>query len=319
MAILEYGTLYAKLLLAGEYSILMGGGAIALPLKEFPVHFGFLDDALDFETARDSNLQLMGFYQFLANERKIKGILDLAHFESDLKDGLYLLTTVPSGYGLGSSGVVCAAVYKTYCRGKKVRSDNETDFLSLRSDFSLMEAYFHGKSSGIDPLSSFLGKPLHICGNEISMVSAPVFTEGKWFLLDTASKRKTGALVNVFLANLANHLYRQELENQYLPVVNEFVNRILHSNSTELADYTTTRPLHILMEAISNLQLRYFHEMILPQLVPLWQQGLDTGLFYLKLLGAGGGGYFLGFTSNPDATIPMVQSYGFELKFLELK
>ncbi len=318
MAIFEYGILHAKLLLAGEYSILMGGEAVAMPLSAFYVHFGFLDDALDLEAARDSNRQLKDFYNFLEKDQRIKRIIDLASFASDLDDGLYLSSTVPTGYGLGSSGLVCAAVYKTYARERKVRSDHEFDFLSLRSDFSRMEAYFHGKSSGIDPLASFLGKPLHICNNEIAIVSSPSFTEGKWFLLDSGIKRKTGDLVNKFLAHISNHLYRQELESQYLPIVNEFINRVLHSNSSSLADYATTRPMQILMEAISNMQLRYFHEMIPAPLLPLWQQGLDTGMFYLKLLGAGGGGYFLGFTNSPEVTQNTASVYGFKLKMLEL-
>jgi mevalonate kinase len=318
MAILEYGTLHAKLLLAGEYSILMGGEAIALPLKDFYVHFGFLDDALDVETARDSNQQLKGFCNFLANDQRISRIVDLASFERDLNDGLYLLSNVPEGYGLGSSGLVCASVYKTYARERKVRSDKEIDFISLRADFSKMEAYFHGKSSGIDPLASFLGKPLHIYNNDIVVVSQPALEEGRWFLLDSCIKRKTGDLVNTFLANTANHLYRQELEMQYVPIVNEFISRLLHSNSATLADYATTRPMHILMEAISNLQLRYFQQMIPPQLLPLWQQGLDSGVFYLKLLGAGGGGYFLGFTHLPEETQSVASVYGFNVKMLEL-
>lgn len=318
MGIFEYGTLHAKLLLAGEYSILAGGEAIALPLKEFPVRFGFLHDALDFETAEDSHRQLLQYYKFLAGSRKMRDLINLIQLESDLNEGLYLLSSVPHGYGLGSSGLVCAAIYKTYAREKKVRSDEEIDFVSLRSVFSQMEAYFHSKSSGIDPLSTYLGKPLHICGNDIAIVPAPLFREGRWFLLDSGIRRKTGNLVNLFLENMNNHLYKQEIEMQYLPIVHEFINRILHSKSNELRDYAATRPLHILMEALSNLQLRYFQQMIPPQLIPLWQQGLDTGMFYLKLLGAGGGGYFLGFTNSMDETQSAASVYGFKLKMLDL-
>jgi mevalonate kinase len=318
MAIYEYSTLHPKLLLAGEYSILMGGEAIAVPMKEFSVRFGFLDDALDYELARDSNQQLHEFCQFLLKQKKINDIVDVSHFGCDLKDGLYLWSTVPSGYGLGSSGLVCAAVYKTYKREKKVRSDNELDLEGLRVNFSQMEAYFHTKSSGIDPLASFLGKPVHISGNEIRVVSRPVFNEGKWFILDSGFQRKTGDLVSKFLTYLSNHLFRQELETQYLPLVNELVRRIMHSNSKVLEDWASTRPIHILLEAISNLQLRYFSQMIHVDLVPLWQQGLDTGLFYLKLLGAGGGGYTLGFTKYPDITQQTASGYGFQIKFLEL-
>ena len=30
----------------------------------------------------------------------------------------------------------------------------------------------------------------------------------------------------------------------------------------------------------------------------LWQKGLETNAYYLKLCGSGGGGYFLGFTED---------------------
>jgi mevalonate kinase len=318
MAIYEYHTLHPKLLLAGEYSVLIGGDAFTIPFKDYSVRFGFLDDTLDYEQARDSNRQLLEFYQYLKKQQKIAGIIDCSHFESDLHDGLYLLSTVPSGYGLGSSGLVCASIYKTYAREKTIPGDHAIDFETLRTNFSCMEAYFHGKSSGIDPLASFVGKPLYISGNRIQMVPSPVMHEGRWFILDAGVQRKTAHLVHTFLVNFSNPVYRQELELQYLPVVNELVQCIRLSGSIVPNDWTTTKPMHSLLEAISKLQLHFFRQMICDDLIPLWQHGLDTGLFSLKLLGAGGGGYFLGFTNNTDATQQIALGYGFTISFVDI-
>jgi mevalonate kinase len=33
----------------------------------------------------------------------------------------------------------------------------------------------------------------------------------------------------------------------------------------------------------------------------LWQKGIDSNAYYLKLCGSGGGGYILGFTKDLDA------------------
>ena len=46
------------------------------------------------------------------------------------------------------------------------------------------------------------------------------------------------------------------------------------------------------------MQVEYFHEMIPENFIDIWQQGLDTGEFTLKLCGSGGGGFLLGFTRD---------------------
>ena len=47
----------------------------------------------------------------------------------------------------------------------------------------------------------------------------------------------------------------------------------------------------------------------------IWKVGLETGNYYLKLCGSGGGGMMLGFTSNIENTQHMLQDY--EVHFLK--
>lgn len=92
----------------------------------------------------------------------------------------------------------------------------------------------------------------------------------------------------------------------------------MHSNSKFLDDWASTRTTKLLMEAVSLLQMRYFKDMIPTSIVPVWNQGIDTGIFYLKLLGAGGGGYFLGFTHDKAATENLICPNGYKLFWLNI-
>ena len=45
----------------------------------------------------------------------------------------------------------------------------------------------------------------------------------------------------------------------------------------------------------------------------LWQQGIETNAYYLKLCGSGGGGFVLGFTPDYDQAKTLLKGYETEL------
>ena len=51
---------------------------------------------------------------------------------------------------------------------------------------------------------------------------------------------------------------------------------------------------------LSKVVLNHFKPMIPEQFHTIWQHGIDTNDYYLKLCGSGGGGYILGFTEDLD-------------------
>jgi mevalonate kinase len=53
---------------------------------------------------------------------------------------------------------------------------------------------------------------------------------------------------------------------------------------------------------ISKFQWEYFPEMIPTQMRGLWSKGLESGDYILKLCGAGGGGFILGFSDKMSNT-----------------
>ena len=72
------------------------------------------------------------------------------------------MKSIPTGYGVGSSGAIVAAIYEHYIRDEyeilnKTKKNRISDLIK---NFSLMESFSHGKSSGLDPLNSFLKLPI---------------------------------------------------------------------------------------------------------------------------------------------------------------
>ena len=313
----EYGVTHPKLLVFGEYGILLGGSALTLPLNTFSARLDFFDNAIDIEIARRSNKKLKEFAVYLGQSDFMNEHIDVEGLMMDIAAGLYLLSDIPIGYGLGSSGVLCAAIYKAFARNHKPVYDLPDHLLVFKNLFSSMEAFFHGKSSGLDPLACLVGKPLLIRKQVVSLLHSADDLKGDWFLVDSGLARDTGTLVNVFLSKCYSSQFKNDFQSNYLSFINNIVDQIQSESKdnqksgriTNLANY---------MEAISGMQLRYFSEMIPSFLVPFWQQGLDTGLFFLKLLGAGGGGYFLGLSQEKTTTEEMASAYGFKLQWLDL-
>ena len=55
--------------------------------------------------------------------------------------------------------------------------------------------------------------------------------------------------------------------------------------------------------------------MIPAQFHDLWKKGLDTGDYYLKLCGSGGGGYILGFTEDLEKAEKTLEDYKLEVVY----
>ena len=151
----------SKILLFGEYGILKNSKAISIPFKKFQgnLEFGDLSD----NDVKNSNKSISEFLNFLKKSNQ-KNNFNIIQFEIDIKKGLFFKSSIPIGYGLGSSGALVAAVYHKYFFNEiQISKDLSSDkLIRLKEIFSQIESYFHKKSSGIDPLNSYIGYPLFI-------------------------------------------------------------------------------------------------------------------------------------------------------------
>ncbi|RLD70610.1 MAG: mevalonate kinase, partial [Bacteroidetes bacterium] len=163
---------YAKILLFGEYSVIHDSMGLVIPYSHFRGELAFLnkDRYTDFEFAKRSNHQLKSYLaelQKLQNSANLKVEIDLEQFAEDVNNGLYFESTIPQGFGLGSSAALVASVYSKYAKNKikSRRNIDSEEILKLKGSFAEMEAFFHGTSSGVDPLNSYIKYPVLIEGD----------------------------------------------------------------------------------------------------------------------------------------------------------
>lgn len=274
---------FSKVMLFGEYSIIRDSMALAIP---YPVYEGYL--SFNFENYKIDN-ELMALYQFMENKKKFSKDFDIDGFFFDINSGLYFNSSIPKGFGIGSSGALCAALYAKYGKNK-----NE-DIKTLKKIFSEIESHFHGASSGLDPLISYLNSPILINEGKIETVLLPEFSKnrGGIFLLNTGRDRRTEPLVNLFLEKCKSEDFSALCGTVLNPITDACINSFLKSD---------TRSLYEFFRELSDFQFRHFNPMIPPNFQPLWRDGLKSEDFYLKLCGAGGGGFLMGITRNLEKT-----------------
>ena len=286
--ILEKGPSFnSKILLFGEYSLIKGSMALSIPYEELGGQLLFDPEANKSRSNHYSVAYLIDYLNFLETN-SFKDIIDTSTFRADLENGLYFECNIPISYGLGSSGAIVAAIYHSYSI-----NGLSDDLLSLKTVFSNLESYYHGKSSGLDPLVSYLNKAVLIKENgDLRTVEIPDTKSQNGiniFLIDTKSVGETQPLVSWFLNEYETEAYKLKIDKQLIPFNNSCINYILDGDFEEVLRTT---------KMISEFSLENFKPMIPHSVKEAWNKGLDTNTFYLKLCGSGGGGMMLGFTKD---------------------
>ncbi len=281
---------YSKILLFGEYGIIEDSKGLSIP-------FNFYKGALKIPNkinsmSKASNETLRGFLKYLKSS-KIK--LDLDKFSSDIDKGLYFNSSIPEGYGIGSSGALVAAVYDKYAFKKTTVLENLTreKLINLKNIFSIMESYFHGKSSGLDPLNSYLSIPILINSKkDIKVTGIPSqksIGNGAVFLMDSGKIGSTAPMVNIFMEKMKKDGFRKIMNEKFIRHTNLCVDNFLNGDLSALFNNT---------KKLSRIVLKNFKPMIPKEFHSVWKKGIDNDSYFLKLCGSGGGGYILGFTEN---------------------
>jgi len=304
---------YSKILLFGEYGIIQDSKGLSIP-------YNFYNGALKTQDNRSpeaikSNGNLKRFVTYLTNlqiEQPELVVFNLENLKTDVENGMYFDSSIPQGYGVGSSGALVAAIYDKYAQNKITVLENLTKekLLKLKTIFSQMESFFHGKSSGLDPLNSYLSIPILINSKDnIEATGIPTQSltgKGAVFLLDSGIVGETAPMVNIFMENLKDQGFRTMLKSQFIKYTDACVENFLGGDIKSL--FANTKQL-------SKVVLGNFKPMIPEQFHNLWQQGLDSNDYYLKLCGSGGGGYILGFTENLEKAKKSLKDYNLEVVY----
>lgn len=289
---------YSKLLLFGEYSILLDSSALSIPYSHFQAELSFIreDKYTDLDQAVNSNQMLKEFVSFLNDGwSKAHGILDLRKLNKRTEDGLYLESTIPQGYGLGSSGALCAAIYEQFAIDPiQVKPDiSKAEILRLREILSGMESFFHGKSSGIDPLAIYLRRPIFIgLDGTAEIVGIPRSWDSHSsgiFLINTGKPGKTNSLVPAFLQKFAPGGRITAPGKELCGLNNACIRHLLGGDMSSFWEN---------LSKLSIFQLNHLSSIIPEIMVPLWEEGLESKLYNLKICGSGGGGFVIGFARD---------------------
>jgi mevalonate kinase len=288
--------------------------SIPYPLFSARLVFPENEDPSSSRNRMTSNHQLFQFYKYLTRPGDPKSqIIDFERFHLDLEQGLSLQSTIPAGYGLGSSGALVAAVFERFARhlpsGEEIATDEGMS--RLKTVFSEMESFFHGRSSGFDPLVSFLKTPLLLRSGgvpELTSLSQDFSAGGSGiFLLDTRQTGKTAPLVKSFL----NKFKPEGKITEEGKTLTGMVDNLVHS----FLDFSDDR-FWKSMKLFSHKQVEEFSPMIPEGFFSIWAEGIETGLFYLKICGSGGGGNLIGFARDLKKATEFLRKLGYNPVFI---
>jgi mevalonate kinase len=304
---------YSKILLFGEYGIIKDSKGLSIPYNFFKGALKTDDQPND--AAKRSNASLQKFVTYLENLQQEEPQLvsfNLASLKEDVEAGMYFDSSIPQGYGIGSSGALVAAIYDKYANEKITVLENLTrkKLLKLKAIFGRMESFYHGKSSGLDPLNSYLSLPILINSKDnIESTSIPSQYQkgtGAVFLLDSGTSGETAPMVQIFMEKMKHEGFRKILKDQFIKHTDACVEDFINGNVKSLFGN---------LKQLSHVVLDHFKPMIPKEFHKLWKQGIDSNDYYLKLCGSGGGGYILGFTQDIEKARKALKGYNLEVVY----
>lgn len=273
----------SKILLFGEHIVNINAHALAIPNPNFYAQISFDQEQEDY--IKESNLILNKIHDHIQQHAELKSIYNLNQFKEDIDAGLSILMNIPIGYGLGSSGAIVAAIFDKYVLSKNFNNDK------LKQILGETEGVFHGKSSGLDPLVSYLNQAVYIDGKtNIVKIDKDWSSHFNIFLLDTKTPRKTEPLVEMFLEKIeSDTAFKIAVIKNIIPINNKIIQNFLnnkHENTLEL------------VSQLSKLQFETMQDFTLAPQKEIWEQGLKSNKYFLKICGAGGGGFHLCFSKE---------------------
>lgn len=301
---------YSKILLFGEYGIIKDSKGLSIPFNYFKGGLKVGDSKNENQKISNNNLKKFRDYLSKINKDIVK--FDHQKFDIDLVNGMYFDSSIPQGYGVGSSGAIVAAIYDRYALNKITVLENLTKqkILVLKNIFSEMESFFHGKSSGLDPLNSYLSLPILIHSkDEVETTGIPSqdsIGKGAVFLLDSGKSSDTAPMVEIFFKLMENKKYKRMINDEFIKITDSCVEDFLNANFNSLFKN---------IKILSQVVLKNFKPMIPKDFHNVWARGIESDEYFLKLCGSGGGGYILGFAKDYNKAKKSLSNYNLEVVY----
>ena len=163
-----------------------------------------------------------------------------------------------------------------------------------------MESFFHGSSSGIDPLQCYLNRPFRISAEGVTLLPEDFIpSDIHVFLADTGIKSNTKPLVQYFKNKREDVSYLSGFQTHYVPCVNACIDQLIQG---EKASFFNS------LRQLTEGQLKFLRPIITDNSIDLFLEKPDFNLGF-KISGSGGGGYVLGFTDDIEKTKVFMEGY----------
>jgi mevalonate kinase len=295
-----------KVILFGEYSMIFGSNALLIPYYFVSGEWSSIINR-PCERGIDSNRNLFKYFDYLRENDRFR-ILDLERMEMELNAGLFFDSNIPTGYGVGSSGALVAAIYDRFKLIEIKETDRLIEFLAA------MENYFHGSSSGIDPLQCYFGKPFVLNGQRTTDNGQQILSNDFMsddihiFLIDTKITSPTAPLVNIFKERRKDNIYLDKFNNRYVPLVNDCISSLIEKNDNEFFNNVSL---------LSKMQTEMLGHTIPENVKEFFFFDINKDGFQIKLCGAGGGGFLLGFTNDIEKTNKYWQKTEYQIHWVK--
>jgi mevalonate kinase len=295
-----------KVILFGEYSMIFGSNALLIPYYSVCGEWSTIISR-PCERGIESNRNLFKYFDYLRKDDRFR-ILDLERMEMELNAGLFFDSNIPTGYGVGSSGALVAAIYDRFKLIEIKETDRLIEFLAA------MENYFHGSSSGIDPLQCYFGKPFVLNGQRTTDNGQQILSNDFMsddihiFLIDTKITSPTAPLVNIFKERRKDNIYLDKFNNRYVPLVNDCISSLIEKNDNEFFNNVSL---------LSKMQTEMLGHTIPENVKEFFFFDINKDGFQIKLCGAGGGGFLLGFTNDIEKTNKYWQKTEYQIHWVK--
>lgn len=273
---------HSKILLFGEHIINKGAMGLAVPLENYSGVLRFSD--LKQRELKASNASIEMLANHIVHHPELASQYDTNRLLEDIEKGLYFDSDIPQGYGLGSSAALVAAIYYEYYKYRK----KNFVISAVKNDLAQLESYYHGKSSGLDAIVSYLNKAVLVNQGEVSEAfDLPKSPNAvlKVFVINTHIERKTAPFVNLFLEKCRDKKFMDAVSKSLVPATNIAIDGFMNRKYADLMKS---------VKIISQLQADLLPEFIPAKFKEVWQQGLKSNNYHLKICGAGGGGFIIG-------------------------
>jgi len=117
---------------------------------------------------------------------------------------------------------------------------------------------------------------------------------------------ETAPMIQIFFEKMKTEGFRTMLVNKFIKHTDACVDDFISGNFNSLFKH---------LKELSGVVLKNFKPMIPSQFHEVWQKGIETNDYYLKLCGSGGGGYILGFTEDLEKAKKSLKGHQIEVVY----